>query len=98
MLSYANRLSALALESLETRRLRLDLIYLYKILFGEIDIEWSSMLEFAPMSVARGHCYKLFVKRIAKSTFVSNSSVVELLVCGTICRQCLNTAAACQLL
>jgi len=29
-LSYASRLSALALESLETRRLRLDLIYLYK--------------------------------------------------------------------
>ena len=54
-LSYADRLSALALESLETRRLRLDLIYLYKMLFGKVDIEWSSMFEFAAMSVTRGH-------------------------------------------
>jgi len=61
-MSYASRLSALALESLETRRLRLNLIYLYNMLFGKVDIEWSSMLEFAPMSVTRGHCYKLFVK------------------------------------
>ena len=62
-LSYAERLSALALESLETRRLRLDLIYLYKILFGRVDVEWSNMFEFAPASRTRGHCYKLFVKR-----------------------------------
>ena len=62
-LSYADRLSALALESLEIRRLRLDLIYLYKILFGMVDIEWSSMFAFAPMSITRGHCYKHFVKR-----------------------------------
>ena len=60
-LSYAERLSALALESLETRRLRLDLIYLYKILFGRVDVEWSNMFEFAPASRTRGHCYKIFL-------------------------------------
>lgn len=49
--------------SLETRRLRLDLLYLYKILFGLIDIEWSSMFKFAPVSATRGHCYKLFIQR-----------------------------------
>jgi hypothetical protein len=62
-LSYADRLSARVLESLETRRLRLDLIYLYKILFGKVDIEWSNMFEFAALSVTCGLCYKRFVKR-----------------------------------
>ena len=55
-LSYADRPGALMLESLETLRLRLELINLYKILFGKVDIEWSNMFEFAPMSVTRGHC------------------------------------------
>ena len=62
-LSYADRLSVPTLKNLETRRLRLDLIYFYKILFGKVDIEWSNMFEFAPMSVIRGPCYKRFVKR-----------------------------------
>jgi len=93
MLSYADRLSFLALESLETRRQRLDLIYLYKILFGKVDIEWSSTFEFLPMSTTRGHCSKhLF--GVAASTFVNNSSIVELLVCGTINQQGPNTSTA----
>jgi len=62
-LSCADRLSALALESLDTRSLCFDLIYVYNILLGEIYIEWSSMLEFAPMSITRGHYCKLFVSR-----------------------------------
>ena len=62
-LSYADRLSALVLDRFETQRLRFDLIYLYKILFGKVDIEWSNMFEFAALSVTRGHCYKLFVER-----------------------------------
>jgi hypothetical protein len=62
-LSFADRLSALVLESLEARRLRLDLICLYKIWFGKVDIEWSNMFEFAALSVTRGHCYKRFVER-----------------------------------
>jgi len=49
--------------AIETRRLRLDLMYLYKILFGKVDIEWSSMFECVPMSIRRGHCSKRFVKR-----------------------------------
>ena len=42
-LSYADRFSALVLESLETRRLRLDLIYLYKILFGKVPLRKNPM-------------------------------------------------------
>jgi hypothetical protein len=75
-LSYADWLSALMLESLETRRLRLDLIYFYKILFGEIDIEWSNMFEFAPVSVPRGHCYKLLLS-VVVLIFVKNVSATE---------------------
>jgi len=38
-LTYWERLSALNLESLEIRRLRLDLLLTYKILFGMADID-----------------------------------------------------------
>jgi len=55
-------LYTLALESLETRRLRFDLTYLYKISFGKVDIEGSSMFEFVSISITLGHCCKSFVK------------------------------------
>jgi hypothetical protein len=95
-LSYVDRLSALVLGSLETRRLRLDLIYFYKILFGEVDIEWSNVFESAALSVTRGHCYKLFVKRVAVLLFVKQFFLTELLVFGTVCGQSLNSFAAYQ--
>ena len=78
-LSYGDRLSALVLESLQTRRLRLGLIYLYKILFGKVDIEWNNMLEFAAMSVTRDHCYKLVVTR-------SRINIRQKLFCNRIVR------------
>ena len=68
---------------------------LYKILFGKVDIEWSSMFEFATMSVTRGHCYKPFVKR-SRIIIRQNISVTELLVFGTIYGQSLNISAAYQ--
>ena len=66
-LSYAERLSALVLESLEIRRVRLDLIslYVYMILFGKVDIEWSNIcFNSRPcLYCALTHCYKHFFKR-----------------------------------
>jgi hypothetical protein len=44
------------------RRLRLDLLFAYKILFGLVDINWSDMFVRNEQSITRGHCYKLYAK------------------------------------
>jgi len=49
-------------ESLETRRLRNDLLFTYKVLFGLASVDWSSMFSFNLASITRGHGYKLFGK------------------------------------
>ena len=43
-LSYTDRLIKLALPSLELRRLHLDLIYCYEIVFGLIKLNFSDFL------------------------------------------------------
>ena len=58
-LSYPERLLALKLESLELRRLKADLIYLYKILFKIVDTDLINILKFPSYSSTRGHPYKL---------------------------------------
>jgi hypothetical protein len=61
-MSYADRMSVLQLDSLEMRRLRLDLLFAYKILFGFVDINWSNMFVRNEQVITRGHCYKLYAK------------------------------------
>ena len=41
-LTYSQRLSKLGIERLELRRLHLDLVYVYKILFGMVETELSA--------------------------------------------------------
>jgi len=43
---YVERLKKLQLESLETRRLRNNLLFTYKVLFGLASVDWSSMFLF----------------------------------------------------
>jgi len=59
---YNERLTLLNLPSLELCRLRLDLIWCYKILFGLISIHVDSadLFEVRQATVTRGHPYKLF--------------------------------------
>jgi ribonucleases P/MRP protein subunit RPP40 len=61
-MSYADRRNVLQLDSLEMRRLRLDLLFADKILFGLVDINWSNMFVRNEQSITRGHCYKLYAK------------------------------------
>ena len=64
-MSYADRMSVLQLDSLEMRRLRPDLLFAYKILFGLVDINWSNMFVRNEQSITRGHCYKLYMRKLA---------------------------------
>jgi len=59
---YVERLKKLQLESLETSRLRNDLLFTYKVLFGLASVDWSSMFSFNSASITRGHGYKLVGK------------------------------------
>ena len=59
-MSYSDRLSALSLTTLSTRRLRYDLILVYKILNGLIDVD-NDFFSFATYSRTRGHRMKLTI-------------------------------------
>jgi hypothetical protein len=61
-LNYPARLALLKVDSLELRRLRADLIFVYKIVFGLIDLKVDDFFSLAPIN-HRGHNYKLFLPR-----------------------------------
>jgi len=50
-------------DSLELRRLRFDLISVYKILFGMIETDVSALFVVNNDTVTRGHNLKLFVQQ-----------------------------------
>jgi len=60
---YDSRLLLLGVESLEARRLKQDLLYTYKILFGAVNVNYTDMFKLNNSLPTRGHSYKLFVQR-----------------------------------
>ena len=58
-LPYHQRLVRLGLESLELRRLRIDLVYLYKIVFGLVKLDLCNFFVPRFNNNLIGHCYKL---------------------------------------
>jgi len=66
-LSYADRLSKLGLCSLELRRLQLDLILCYKIVFGIVNVSFNNFFSFGTLSKTRGHVYKLYKPQTTKT-------------------------------
>ena len=58
--SYASRLKAVGLDTLEHRRLQQDLLHTYKILFGKLNIDYTNMFCFRLHSITRGHQWKLY--------------------------------------
>ena len=60
-LSYLDRLNVLNLDTLEVRRIMFDLMLMFKIVHGLIDIDPNQLFTFNS-SNTRGHCYKINVQ------------------------------------
>ena len=60
-LLYADRLPKLGLCSLELRRLHLDLILCYEVVFGMVNVSFNDFFSFGTLSKTRGHVYKLYI-------------------------------------
>ena len=59
--TYHQRLVSLSLDSLELRRIRLDLIYTYKIVFGLCDLRMTDFFSKATCLTLRGHQHRLYL-------------------------------------
>ena len=76
--SYAERLAFTGLERLEERRIRADLVFVYKLLFGLTGLNASDYFTLSTTSITRGHPYKLSLTRCYTDTrkyFFSNRIV-----------------------
>ena len=62
-MSYPNRLVACNLESLELRRLKRDLLLVFKIRHKLVKLHFGDFFEFAPLVGTRGHRDKLYPKK-----------------------------------
>jgi len=66
-LTYYQRLRALGTESLELRRLRADLLFTYKLVFGLLDVNVSEFFITQFSNKRRGHRNKLYVSTCKSS-------------------------------
>jgi len=60
-------LVATNLDTLELRRLRIDLVVCYMIVFGLMKVDVNKFFSFAPVRNIRGHRYKLFVEQSTRN-------------------------------
>ncbi len=66
-LSYENRLQALGMSTLKARRIRLDLIYTYKILHGVDNVDYVKYFKLN-INNTRNNVYKLEFKTHTTNT------------------------------
>ena len=71
-LSYAERLRICDLESLELRRIKKDLVFVFKIIKNLVDLNFHDFFTFAPQVGTRGNSLKLYPK-FARKNAVYNS-------------------------
>jgi len=60
-LPYTKCLEFLIIDSLEIHRLHYDLVFVYKMLFGLVNLKFSDSFTLRAGSTTRGHDYKLFL-------------------------------------
>ena len=92
--TYENRVKILGLTTLETRRLRGDIIEAFKIMKGLEDISWSKFFKMSSTKQLRGHSWKLYKRsvRLDIIKYSFNQRVInqwnllpdELLECETV--------------
>ena len=68
---YKSRLKRLNLTTLELRRLHIDLVWCYKIVFGLVDVNFDDFFTLAPLSHTRGHKHKLYKRRCSTNVGTS---------------------------
>ena len=76
-LSYSQRLSRLGLETLELRRLKFDLVYLFKIMRGLVETD-CNIFEISHALALRGHNCKL------KKPVVNNNILLHSYACRVV--------------
>ena len=77
-LTYSERLRELNLDSLELRRIILDLVEVYKIIYGHTDLDFNKFFKFAKTVGTRSNGLKLeisFCKSEIRKHFFSNRVV-----------------------
>lgn len=75
---YSQRLRKVGLERLDVRRVRLDLIMTYKILFGLVRVDSIQFFTPSHNTITRGHKYKLYAPAVTtdlRKYFFSNRVV-----------------------
>ena len=86
-LTYYQRLRALGIESLELRRLRADLLFTYKLVFGLLDVNVSEFFTTQFSNKRRGHRYKLYLQlanQVSDITVLVTESFVFGIFCQTV--------------
>jgi len=95
-LDYASRLSAVIFDSLQVRRLRTNLLYLYKLLFGLVDTDYNAFIKLSDNSTnTRGYDYKLFVNH-SRLNIHRHFIAIQLSKTGTVCLQNWNILLHCH--
>ena len=61
-LTYTERMEILMLPSLKCRRIRGDMILVYKIMNGLVDIDWTHFFTLTRSEITRGSKHKLFIE------------------------------------
>ena len=83
--TYENRVKILGLTTLETLRLRGDIIEAFKIMKGFEDISWSKFFKMSSTKQLRGHSLKLYKRYRFDSTSENIPSANESSTSGTYC-------------
>jgi len=89
-LSHSEHLRQLGLPSLELRRLHLDLVFCYKIVFGLVSVKSDDFFEIRSVLRTRGHAYKLFKSRCTSRPTIRSKFFTERVINvwnGIVCHQ-----------
>jgi len=75
----------LQMESLEVRRLRLDLLHAYKLLFGLVHVSTDDLFIPSDNNSRRGHNFKLYMPISRTSVRINSYSTRVMRVWNSVC-------------